>query len=358
MADGELDKSEEPTSFKLKRSRQKGIVARSADLGFAAGLASLLAFAWAEGPHFARETARVARDALITAPQAANAPGSTLILSASVLSGIERPLVFLAAATFLIVLAFELAQTGFVFSFAPLKPDFSRLNPGAGLKRIFTLRMLIETGKNLLKLAVYATLAWLVIRAGLRLAASGATDARLLLLQVAVSAFRLLACFLGAAAIFALLDQFLARRLFRKQMRMSRRELKKEIREREGDPRIKQKRKQLHAQFAKAAAGLRAVRGSDVLITNPTRLAVALKYVPGEDSAPLVTARGAHDFAARMRQLAAIYGIIIVEDKALARDLYSRCLPGSPIPDDQFRRVAAIYRNLPSFRPQSGSNHV
>jgi flagellar biosynthetic protein FlhB len=175
---------------------------------------------------------------------------------------------------------------------------------------------------------------------------------------MAASGFRLLCGFVGIALLFALLDQFVARRMFLKQMRMSRRELRREHREREGEPRIKQKRKQLHAQFAKAAEGLRAVRGSDVVITNPTHLAVALRYDQETMAAPIVTAKGAQSLAGRIRSLAFTYGVTTIEDKPLAQDLYRRCATGSPIPEDQYRRVADIYRQLRAVRAGQGNAHA
>jgi flagellar biosynthetic protein FlhB len=146
--------------------------------------------------------------------------------------------------------------------------------------------------------------------------------------------------------IFAAIDQILVRRLFLKQMRMSRREVRRELRDREGEPRIKQRRRQLHAQFAKAAESLRGVPGADVVVTNPTHVAVALKYDNATMEAPVVVAKGAHEFAARIRRTAFVHGVLTIEDKPLARALYAACAAGDPIPEAHYGRVAQIYRKL------------
>jgi flagellar biosynthetic protein FlhB len=358
MDESEQNKSEEPTQFKLMRSRRKGMVARGMDLGFLTGLAAFSFYAWIAAPGLAQSIARLAGETFVTAPQVANGPEGLLGVTAIVFGRMLRPLAFLCGTLFLVVLLFEMAQTGLVFSASPLKPDFGRLNPANGLKRLFTVKMLIETLKNILKLGAYGTVAWIIIAGAIRNGAATADDARSLLASLASASFRLLAAFVGVALAFALLDQLLSRRLFLKQMRMSRRELRREHRDREGEPRIKQRRKQLHGQFAKASQGLRDVRGADVVITNPTRIAVALKYDRGTMDAPAIVAKGAEDFAARIRHVAFTHNVVIVEDKPLARDLFRRCATGSAIPEDCYRRVASIYRKLPAHAARTGDVNV
>jgi flagellar biosynthetic protein FlhB len=128
-------------------------------------------------------------------------------------------------------------------------------------------------------------------------------------------------------------------------MRMSRRDVRREARDREGDPRLKQRRKQLHREFAKSSESLRNLRGADVLITNPTHFAVALRYDPKTMLAPVVVSRGAHAFALRLRRTAFLYGVVIVREPALARALF-RCDLNQPVPEALFSPVAAIYRGL------------
>jgi flagellar biosynthetic protein FlhB len=340
----EQNRSEQPTQFKLERSRRKGMVARGMDLGFLTGLGAFLAFALLAGGGLVSQVTRASRAALVAAPNVLASPNEVLVVTGAVLAFAARPLVFMAATIFLVVLLFEMIQIGGpVFSTEPLRLDFGKLSPAKGFKRVFSLRMLIETAKNVLKLAVYTAIAWLVIRQALQLSQASVRDAAGLVAVLKQSTFRLLGFFVAAAVAFAALDQLIVRREFLKQMRMSRREIRRESRDREGEPRMKQKRKQLHAEFVKASQSLRGVRGADVMITNPNHYAVALKYTPGTMDAPLIVAQGSNQFAQRLKRLGFQYGVVIVPDPELARALYFGGRLNQTIPEGLYRRVADVY---------------
>src|SRR5207248_8112595 len=185
----------------------------------------------------------------------------------------------------------NLRLRGLIFSSQQLKPDFSRINPAKCLNRLFSVRMLKEALKSVFKFAAYSTVAVLAIRFAITSAGFEATSAGQLANLMWRSALRLLALFAAAAFVFAAIDQIIARREFAKQMRMSRSELKREFREREGEPRIKSKRKQLHAEFLKQTKGIGKLKGSDLLLVNPQHYAVALAYDPQSTGAPVVRAK-------------------------------------------------------------------
>ena len=265
----EQNRSEQPTPFKLQRARERGSVARGMDLGFFAGLGTALLYAWMMGDALRVEIARAAQRTLAIAPQAPGSEQGLIEVVAAAMSAAARPLMGLLAAVFIVVLVFEIGQVrGLFFSAFPLKPDFSRLNPANGLKRVFSLRLLIETGKTVLKLFTYGAIAVFVVIGALR-SADSLTDAATLSQALTRGALKMLAIFVLAALAFAILDQLIARRDFLKRMRMSRREVKREHKDREGDPRLKQRRKDLHKEFVKLSQSLRGVRSADVLITNP-----------------------------------------------------------------------------------------
>lgn len=343
-ASSEQDKSEEATPFKLDNARKKGMLARGTDLGF---LSVLVAAA------IASQT--IGSDLIAALRQTMRRDFSAQIMMASDRDGIMAmigqqaiALVAMLALPALILLAIvitvELIQNrGMVFSAEPLKPDFKKLNPATGLKRLFSMRMLKELGKNLTKLALYGTAATIfllntVYEAG-RAVRSG-RDLADTLIQVSG---RLLLIFIILAAIVALLDQLLARREFAKQMRMSRRDLRREMREREGEPRQKQKRKQILEEILKQAAAAANVKGADVLIVNPTHYAVALRYREEDGDAPIVQARGRNIWAQRMRRTAEREGVTIVHNPTLARALYRYSQVGRPIRESEFVAVADIY---------------
>jgi flagellar biosynthetic protein FlhB len=233
-----------------------------------------------------------------------------------------------------------------VFSAEPLRPDFSRLNPATGFKRLFTLRLLLETLKNILKISIYGFVGYLIIDHGVRGQMGAIHDATSLLAAMSLIALRLLAGFAGVALFFALLDQLIARRDFFKKMAMSRYEVRRETREREGDPRLKQKRKQLHAEFSRLSQSLRNLKGADVVITNPNHIAVALRYDRRTMHAPRVVSVATDRTAQRLKHMAMLYSIPVVENRALARALYSRSALNRPIPEHCFQPVADIYNML------------
>ena len=304
----EQNKTEEATPFKLKRAREKGMVARGTDLGFLSILVGLTIFALAAGDAVWRRLAEAMRRVLAIAsagdPQHALSAGAAMYWPA--LQAVALP----AATIVLVVVFFEIVQVrGIVFTGQPLKPDFSRLNPAKGLKRLFSMRMLKETLKNVVKMAVYLTAAYLVVRHSFDTRASGIGDAMTLMEVLRADGLRMLFVFLLLALVFAALDQALARQEFSKQMRMSRSELMREFKEREGEPRKKQKRRQLHAEFAKQMRALGDLRGSDMLIVNPQHYAVRLAYAASTMAAPRVTAKGRNHFALLLKRRAALLSI-------------------------------------------------
>ena len=346
MSGAELDKSEQATPFKLKKAREKGQVARGMDLGFLVGLVVLLLYLWIAGPGLGDDIARASRDAMVAAPSVDGGPGGLFALTGHVFAAVLKPLLAFLVGLFATVLLFEILQVGVVFSAQPLKPDFSRLNPAKGLKRVFSKRMLVETLKNVLKLGIYATVAWLCARQTLAAYFASVGDGAGLAQAMFAAGLKLLAWFVLAALCFAVFDQLLVRREFGKNMRMSRRELRREHRDREGEPRQKQKRKQLHAEFVKASQSLRGVKGADVVVTNPTHYAVALRYDAASMAAPRIVSRGAGDLARRIKQLAFRFNVIVIEDKALARALYRRAALDAPVPEAFYSEVAALYNRI------------
>ena len=343
MDETETDKSEQATPFKLQKARERGAVARSMDLGFFAALAAVIGFLAFGSERLARAMSHATREALAVAPSVSGDPASLGELAERTAAPLVWPLAVFAGSLFMLALVLDFLQVGPVFSTHPLKPDFSKINPAKGLKRLFSWRMVIEAFKAVFKLAVYSVIAWLVIKAALHGSAAALSNGTALAATMLAGVKRLLMFFALAALGFAVLDQIFVRREFSKKMRMSRREVKREHRDREGDPRFKQKRRQAHSEFAKAVKALRDVRGSDVIITNPTHYAVALRYDPARMAAPLVLARGAGEMAARIRRVGFTYGVLTLSDPPLARALYRAGRIGGEIPAELYQAVADIY---------------
>ncbi|HYC68882.1 EscU/YscU/HrcU family type III secretion system export apparatus switch protein [Brevundimonas sp.] len=355
MSEGaEQDRSELPTQHKLQRARREGTVARGTDLGFLSVLVGLTGLTWFAGE---RVVAALMRSTAVgiaaTDAELVGAQGF-MALTGRMAAPLMSLLLPMAGGLFALVLVLEFVQTGPVFSSKALRFDFNRLNPATGLKRLFTVRILIETAKGVLKLALYSAVAAVVIMAALK-AAPAVTDAGRLATFMGASMLKLFAAGAGVAAAIALLDQLMARREFLKKMRMSRRDVKREHKDREGDPRLKQKRKALHGEFARTSQSLRGIRNADLVVVNPVHFAVALRYQPGIVDAPLVVSRGSHAMALRLRRLAFAYGVPVIVDPPLARRLFQRSVLSRPIPEELFRPVADLYLSLRRKPPAQGT---
>lgn len=342
----EQARTEEATAYKLEEARKKGMVARSLEVSTLAVMAALAGYLWIFGADTVRVAEALIARAIVQAPSLSYGPQelwtwSTLV--AARIAYLVLPLMLLVLA--IAVLAI-LLQIGCILSVHALRPDFSRLNPANGLKRIFSHQTLYETGKSILKLIVYSVLAGLVVAAAALHATDSAVEPRAVAALIGAHALKLLFWLIGAMALFAAIDLLFVRRQYAKKMMMSRRELREEMRQREGDGRIKQRRRQLAQELLKRSRSMRQLRSADVLVTNPTHYAVAMRYDSHSMLAPQVVSKGAGEFALRLRRLAFVYGVPVVEDKALARALFFKVALDSLIPEKFFRRTAAIYMRL------------
>lgn len=342
----EQNKTEAPTPYKLKRAREKGVVARGLDLGFFAALAAFTLFVAAAGRDSAELLSQAMLWTLALIPSAEFGGIGALSGLGPALSPVVQRVALLAGTIALVVALFEIVQVGgVVVSTQPLKPDFGRLNPGKNLKRLFSLLMLKQTLKSILKMGVYGMAAYLVLRAIFETRLALTHDAHALAANVRDASLSLLFTFTIIALGFALLDQVLARGEFHSQMRMSRRELQREAKEREGEPRIKHKRRQLHAQFVKQARSIRNLKGADMLVVNPDHFAIGLIYDEATMNAPRIKAKGRNRFALILKRRAASMAIPILEAPALARALYkTEC--DAEIAPMHYRDAADLYLRL------------
>lgn len=344
MAETESNKTEDATPFKLKRAREKGQVAKGPDLGFFSMLIALSLITVSLGAAGAAQLAELMKSSFVTSISKAEDPSETLAAIARAYGPALQAVLVCGATIFLIVLIAEVMQVGGLHvAFHPLKPDFSRLDPAKGLKRIFSAQMLKQTLKSILKLIVYCGAAFLVMRGFVDQTAANLSDAQDLSSAMSASSFRLVFVFTGIAGVFAVLDQVLSRGEFRKQMKMSKSELTREHKEREGEPRLKQRRRQLHTEFSKQTQGTGQLKGSDMVIINPEHFAVALRYDAAAMRAPVVTAKGRNRFALLLKQEALRQSIPTLADPALARALFRSSDPGKEISSRFYEAVAEKY---------------
>jgi flagellar biosynthesis protein FlhB len=351
VAEQEQNRSEEATPFKLQEARRQGQVAKSLDVNSVVMLLALLGML-AAGGVVMWERLGVQMQALFVAAGTAGDHGGHLLVIAGAMM---RALLWLLAPLFVVcviaAIAANFVQTGPILSFVPLKPKWERLSPVAGFKRVFNKRMLMEAFKSILKFVIlgWITVAYLRAHAE-EIAGMWTYDSGDQARWMAGMLFGLLLRLVAALVVIGLLDLIFSRRQFRKQMMMSRRELKEEIKRREGDPQIRAKLKELQRENLKQAASLKRVPEADVLITNPQHVAIALRYERDRMLAPQVIAKGCDDWALKMRQKAREAGIPIYERRSLARTLLKRAAVDAAIPPECYVDVARIYAEVDAAR--------
>jgi len=236
----------------------------------------------------------------------------------------------------------NLAQTGFLWRRDALQLDPARLDPVKGLGRLWSLRSLTESFKALLKIAAIGGTGVLAVRQEMdRFPELTQYELQGLLLAVGWITLRaalLMAC---AAAVIGLLDYAYQRYEWERSLRMTKEEIKEEHRQAEGDPLLRARVRTVQKEMARRRM-MAAVPTADVVVTNPTEIAVALQYKPDRMAAPAVVAKGAGFVAARIREIARQHGIPIVENKPVARTLFKLVEIGREVPADLYRAVAEI----------------
>jgi flagellar biosynthetic protein FlhB len=343
MAERDSDLSEDATPYKLEEARKKGSVSKSADFTAMAIMAALSATLYATGLTVLRQVLRMQQQILArvsTKEMSVDASAAWMGSLATGMLSVLAPFLLTLAVT---AVAVTLVQTGPGFSFHPLKPDLNRINPMTGLKRIFSMRTVFESVKSLVKLIVLGALLYTLVKdaiPGLILltAIDPKTYAGLL---IALCAGVLVKLVLALFAIGAA-DLMFTRWEFAKSMRMSKRDVKDESKNRDGDPRIRARIRELRKEVLKRSRSLANVPKADVLITNPTHFAVALCYQHGSSGAPQVVAKGAGEVAAQMRATAARCQIPIVQNRLLARALFREVDYDGYVPEKWYPQVARI----------------
>ncbi len=234
------------------------------------------------------------------------------------------------------------AQTGFLITTEPLKPKLSKLNPINGFKKLFSLKSLVETLKNLIKISILMVIVYLSVRdmflESFNYLYTDLPASVTHLIEVATGMIvRICIAFVAVAAI----DFFYQRWDYEKNMMMTKEEVKEEYKQMEGDPKVKSKIRQIQQQRAQQRM-MQQVPGADVVIRNPTHFAVALRYKPGIDDAPVVLAKGQDSVALRIVQIAEENKISVVENVPLARALYAQAELNQQIPPDLYDPVAKV----------------
>ena len=241
----------------------------------------------------------------------------------------------------MVVLIVHFIQTGFLISTVPLSPDLSKLNPLQGIKRMFSINTLYETVKGLFKVTVLGLILYLILKKEVfsipLLVDMDVTN----IMQFSFSQIRKMVLISALVlTVFAAVDFAYQRWQYARNLRMSKQEIKEEQKEVEGSPMVKARIRSIQREMARRRM-MQEVPRADVVVTNPTHFAVALRYDTGKMGAPRVIAKGANLIAAKIREIAKDSGVPVFEDKPLARALYALDI-NQEIPEAFYKAVAAI----------------
>lgn len=343
MAEGpdKSSQTEAPSQKRIDDARAKGDVAKSPDVPAFAALAAAAGVLLIGGGGIAN-TVGARLLPFIAHPDQFDFSGSggqeafRLALSAC------TPAAVVMLAALGAGVAGNVLQQGILWSPGKLAPDVSKLNPLTGLGRLFGIDSLAAFVKSFAKLLAVCAVTWMVLKpraTSLQELAGMAPEA---VLPFSVELLRsLLIAVLAVFGVTAGLDWFWQRQRFMTRMKMSREELKQENKDAEGDPHIKGKLKQQRYARAKQRM-IQAVPSATVVVMNPTHYAVALKYVQGEDAAPLCVAKGVDALALNIRRIAEENGVAVIEDPPLARALYAAMDVDDSIPREHYEAVAKV----------------
>jgi flagellar biosynthetic protein FliR/FlhB len=342
MGGGDSDKTEEPTEHKLQEARKKGQVMKSQEVISTLLLVATAGVLMGAGGLMLRKLVEFTKYVWGLIPTYSLTERNFLADTVMLMWTTFYMLAPLLAAAFLMAVVANLAQVKFLFSTEPLKPTLNKINPIEGFKRIFSVKSLMELVKQVAKLTIIGWICYKVMKAelpGFLMAASMPVPMTLLLVKKVV--IRLVMYVLMGMAAIAAIDYLFQYKQFMKQMRMSMQELKDEYKDTEGNPQVKAKIRQLMRQSAQGRM-MEEVPNSSVVVTNPTHLAVALKYEQGTTPVPVVVAKGEGLVAQQIRVKAEDSEVPIVENVELARALFGACEVGQVIPNELYKAVAEV----------------
>jgi type III secretion protein U len=341
------EKTEQPTPKKLRDARQKGQVAKSQEIVSSTLILVLVAILFAFSDYYLEHIS-----ALVLLPSELAYQGFQDALSDVAIS-IAKELAYLLApiiVTASVVAIFaNMGQFGFLFSGEAIKPDIKKVNPIEGAKRIFSLKSIIEFIKSILKVSLLSCIIWITLQGNLstllQIPSCGLdcvpTITGILIKQLMV--ISAVGFIVIAAADFAYQKYD-----HTKKLKMSKDEVKREYKEMEGSPEIKSKRRQLHQEM-QASNQRENVKRSNVLVTNPTHIAIGLYYKKGETPLPIITLKETDAVAKQMIKIAQEEGVPVMQKVPLARALYTDGHLDQYIPGDLIEATAEILRWVASL---------
>ena len=343
MGDGGTgEKTEEPTPERLRKLRKEGNVPKSQDITQAFSFLIVFCVIAATMPMTGQNMTDLINAALLATTKMDESAG--MVVHRILLSGLVALMKSIApalAAAFVIGIAGNVAQVGFMFTMKPITPDLNKVNPINGLKGMFKMKKLVELGKTMLKFFLISYLSYVALEDAIRevvLVVRSDVEIGMKVIGAIIWDF----CIdIGAVFIaIAAFDAFYQRRRYMKDNMMSKYDVKQEYKQSEGDPQQKADRKAMHREIMNSAAPSN-VKKADVVVRNPEHIAVGLKYDEEDGGAPEIVAKGQGVWAEKVLEAAKHYGVPIVRNVPLAQAL-NKLDVGEEIPEELYEAVAEV----------------
>ncbi len=342
QSDSDEDKTEEPSAQRLEDYRKEGQVAQSKELTSLFVLLSTMAVMWGMGPSLASEFMDYMRRMFAEAAVAEltqERAGSLLMMAVGAAGKAVLPI---AIAGFLAGVIGSILQIGFNFTWTPLEPKGDRINPLSGFQRIASTQSLIEGAKSLAKLIVVSAITYKLLEREVEgTVATLDMDGAEFVAYMTSHGFKLMGGVCIGLFIVAAADFGYQKFRYHKSLMMTKAEVKQEHKQREGDPLLKARIRSLQREMSRKRM-MQEVPKADVIVTNPTHFAVALKYDAEKMAAPKVVAKGADLVAQRLKEVARKNGVPMVENVPLARALHKSVKVGGTVPRSLFQAVAEV----------------
>lgn len=344
MADKQSDqeKTEDPTQRKLEKAREEGQVAISNEISSVMIMAFSVLAVVGMGEFIYGRVEMLFETFFLNAQMAIeNQDHAAAYVGLAFRYGIEAmtPILIVLIATALVV---NLIQTKAAFSLKAIQPKFEKLNPITGIQNIFSMKGLVELAKGIFKLLIMGVIVYVTVFPNMdHFVSFSVMPLKYNLSEAGSYVLLFLSRTFAALTILAVADAIYQQYQHKEDLKMSKKEVKDERKESEGDPQIKNKRKEMGRSLVQKRLD-HAVMDSDVVVTNPTHYAIALQYDPEENSAPLVMAKGQRLRAQKIKEYAKEFDIPIVENKPVAQALFASAEVDEHIPEDLYRAVAEI----------------
>ncbi len=352
MADNDQgqERTEQATAKRREEAREKGQVAKSREAASVAVLLSCLLFFYFNATGLLQKIMVLMSSTFREAGRTdIGLDNASALLSGFIFKAFFMLLPLLGLVTVAALLA-NVVQVGFLFSSSAIQPDLAKLDPLKGLKNLLSLKSVVELLKSILKMCLIGLIAYQVVAKEiancLPLAQQSVWG---IVAYTGRISFKILLTTCWGLVLLAILDYFYQRWEHEKGLKMTRQEIKEEYKNTEGNPAIKARIKRLQREMARKRM-MAAVPTADVVITNPTHLAVALKYEQDKKSAPQVVAKGAGLIAEKIKSVAGESKVPVIEDKPLAQVLYKIVKVDDLIPESLYRSVAEVLAYVYSLR--------